>query len=94
MSKPPIRAAFRWTPAGPGGGSFAHSGRRIIGAAVQPQGGTRWHWYINDVAGSRHEPATRGESATEAGAKRALRRAWLRWLGDRGLQETPQEPSR
>jgi hypothetical protein len=79
-------AAFHWGPASEPA-EFAYSGVRVIGFISPVRGGPAWRWEINDVMGSKYEPATRGQSGTQALAKRALRRAWLRWLADRGLTE-------
>ena len=81
---------FRWVSQ-ENGGAWAYSGEHVVGMV-----GTRFdgkvYWKITAVVGSKWQPATSGEVATIAQAKRSLRWAWLTWLSERGLTEA--EPPR
>lgn len=67
--------AIRWK-LGRGGGSFAVINGRRTGGVYPLHGGKWWRWYMPGA--SFRLPSYRGRTATEAGAKSALRRAYRR----------------
>lgn len=74
----PLPAVFRWD--GGAGHFIACSGQHRIGYVTRRKTVERWMWSLSAVM-------LDGECSSEEDAKRALRRAWLRWLAERGLQE-------
>jgi hypothetical protein len=64
----------------------ATSGQLDVGTVGQLDGDPTAWWYLVDAISLRYIAKARGHVKSEASAKRAVGRAWRRWLDLAGLQ--------
>ena len=77
---------LRWEPQDTGS-EYAYCGDIIIGMIVQPTVSPgRWVYDATNAVNMKWTAKGRGEVATRAAARRAVERAWSKWLERTGLQ--------